>query len=153
MRILTIMMATVFLIACGDDADNDSGSNDALTCDWGEAQLVPGTAPQEPVGQDGPLEDALIGQWQHTFIVLSDGTVEANEEGTDLRYVFGPEQMAFCQDVQALPEPSRNVSSYTIEGDTINAGATFTALTWSEDIMVWNNDTLGDQQYILQRRK
>ncbi len=154
---LIVLFALTLASACGDDSDDSSSESEAgpLSCDWDKAKLTPASQPELPTDRQGILADALIGKWQHTYTVMEDDSIEAVNDTTDIRFMIAADQLAYCQHVTGSREigPDRNLEDYTIDGDTIDlGGTTYTAINWNEDVMIWNNDTLGDQQYILQRR-
>lgn len=155
---LIIVLALSLFAACGDDSDDSSSDKQAegpLSCDWDSERLMPGSQPELPGDRQGTLAEALLGKWQHTYTVMEDDSIEPVNDTTDIRFMIAADQLAYCQHVTGSREigPDRNLQDYTLDGDTIDlGGTTYTAINWNEDVMIWNNDTLGDQQYILQRR-
>lgn len=154
MKKFGLFIIAISIIGCGDDGDPED-SGDPLSCDWDQARLLPGEPPLRPTGRSGELLESLQGKWQHTYTVSGPGMSNPTGEGVDIRYMFDGDVMNFCQHITGVVEvgPDSNQAEFTLEGDTINLGVvTYTAIAWSEDVMVWNNDSMQDEQYILQRR-
>lgn len=152
MKYLTLLCIALLLSACGDD---DPESADPLDCNWQSDRLASDAPPELPMGQAGDLADALVGQWQHTYIISPDDMIDALGDGSDIRFMITRERLNFCQHITGAVEvgPSGNESAYELEGDTIDLGATtYTAVTWNDEVMVWNNDRVEGEQYVLQRR-
>lgn len=123
------------------------------------AQIPAGdTAPDQPDGQEGAVEDAVIGVWQHTWTVAGDdGTPEPISDGdADLRFAF-PDASTFvyCQQTNILgPDVLVQSSPMSIEDNRLsNAFIGYTALTWSSDVLVMRNELFADrdERFILER--
>jgi len=164
MRTLTIAVPLV-LAACsgGSDGSGDepTGSpTDGFPGGCGYDSLDPIRSDElpdleVPTGQQGSLEDVVVGIWQHVFI-YDDGEPLSpiSDDTTDIRFAIpDTETFIYCQDVTPDVDGG-NESSLTIDGTKLDiAGPGYTATAWTDQTMVWRNDLYEDkdQFYVLQR--
>lgn len=141
----------------GAETDDQNGNGETVeaSCNFDAARLEASAPSPVPEAQNGELAQVIIGAWQHTHTIENGGSPEPLDSDTDIRFVLADEQtFIFCQSITGFQEPDSNEATYTLDGNDIVVGGTanYTALAWTEDVMVWNNNTGAGGQYILQRR-
>ena len=155
MRLISLLVltssASFFLCGCGDGGDAPT------SCNWSAARLMPTSAPPIPTGQDGELASAIVGAWQHTYTIRSGGAPSALNDTTDIRFVFpSDDELIYCQHITGIVEvgPNERRVSFTLDGTQIQLPGTagYNAVAWSEDVMLWDNNTISGEQYVLERR-
>src|SRR5690606_103164 len=111
----------------------------ADSCEWEAAALIGGDT-STPSGQDGDVQAAVIGAWQHTHFDTGAG-YEAVEN--DIRYVFASaDQLLYCQDVPGVTDQAENRAPITWEGTRIvlpGGAPGYVVESWDGDTMVWTN--------------
>jgi len=121
------------------------------TCDW-DAPKLSGTA-GAPEGQEGNLDEVIVGSWQHTH-TSEGGGFEAVTN--DHRYVFpSPGRMLYCQHVPGATDHAENAADVTLNGTEIELPGGkygYTVTAWDADTMLWDNPVGGGYVYLLQRR-
>ena len=150
---LALVAASTCLVltACG------TAGEAATNCDWGSARLMPTSAPPIPSEQEGDLAEALLGSWQHTYTITGGGAPEPLNDTTDIRFVFpGGDAIVYCQHITGVVQvgPNENAATFTLDGTEIGlpTSAGYNAAAWSQDVMLWDNNTIPGEQYVLQRR-
>lgn len=145
-------------VACGgnDSNGNDNGTANggaALACSWDAPRLQAPAPDPIPSGQAGDLAEVLPGAWQHTHVITDGGTPDPLTDLTDIRFVISGERLLYCQDTEFTGQ-DENATSYELQGADIvfPRGAGYTAVAWTADVMVWNNNTIPGEQFVLQRR-
>lgn len=140
-------------VGCGGDEGGPNGGDDAADCGWDAAPLDAPAPDPLPTGQSGDLAEVLPGAWQHTHIITGGGSPEPLLDATDIRFVFSSDQLLYCQDTQFTGRDS-NRASYELRGNDIVLPRTagYTAAAWTADVMIWDNNTIPGEQFLLQRR-
>lgn len=120
------------------------------SCEWEIAGPKPNATPAD--GQEGKLEDVLVGSWQHTYFDSGNGFEEVSN---DIRYVFpSTSEMIYCQDVPGVTDQAENNSGFKLEGtDLVLPGGHpgFAATDWNDNVLMLHNNFDGST-YLLQRR-
>lgn len=154
MRITTVILAAAS-VCLSISACNDEEA--PVACNWDSPRLMPTSVPTIPGGQEGDLAIALTGSWQHTFTITNGGVPDPLNDTTDIRFVFpGDDTLIYCQHITGVVEvgPSDNSTAFTIDGNLIDLpmSAGYTAVAWSDTVMLWDNNTITGEQYVLERR-
>jgi hypothetical protein len=156
------MIGLCLLGACSGDDDGTEGDETPAYVGCG-SETLPQIFAGDPAdlvipdGQEGALEDVLIGVWQHTW-AYEPGTAQEllaiSDDDTNIRFAIPDlETFIYCQDV-SVDADGVNESSLSLDGNKlVISGPGYTATAWTADRMVWRNDYFEnrDSYYILDR--
>lgn len=153
-RVLMFVCVAVLpsLMSC---AGAEGGAEGETACDWGSAALSPGAPPTIPTTQEGDVNAAIQGFWQHTYIIDPSGEVSPMDFSDNRFVLTDGDTLTYCQHTSDPIEvgPAASRGEYELDGTTIRVDdwEIYNVAAWSEDILVWDNLLLGGQ-YVLQRR-
>lgn len=135
------------------EPDNTGPREQAEDCEWSSPTISVASVPSVPAGQEGAIEDVIVGSWQHTH--YDSGTGYQPLEGKDIRYVFpSTERILYCQHVPDITDFAENAAPISWDGTRIvlpGSAPGYIVSEWNDSTMVWIN-RMDDSRYLLQRR-